>query len=96
MFVVALPATHSDKVQLSLCQPTLCILNKPVLGLPYEPAFASVSRAPSCFLLLLFSAPPATAVLGRVEPEAPQSPSLWPAGKRALTDQNSEAQRKLR
>lgn len=94
MFVVALPATHSDKVQLSPCQPTLCISNKPVLGLLYEPTFASVSRAPSCFPLSLLSASQATTALGRVEPEAPQSLSLWPAGKRSLTDQNSEAQRK--
>lgn len=94
MFIVALPATHSDKVQLSLCQPTLCILNKPVLGLLYEPTFAPVSHAPSCFPLLLFSTPQATTALGRVEPEAPQSLSLWPAGKHSLTDSNSQAQRK--
>lgn len=102
MFAVALPATPSDKVHLLLCQPYTADpnssiadtlhLKKPVLGLFYEPTFASTSRAPSHFPSLLFSAPQATVALGRVEPEAPQSLSLWPAGKRSLTDQNLQAQ----
>lgn len=87
---LAVPAMHS-RSQLHHHR-HFAFKKNPVLGLLYEPTFASASHAPSCFPSLLFSAPQATTVLGSVEPEAPQNPSCWPAGKRSLTGQNSQAQ----